>query len=286
MREKEIARQMVEALEAGQYTAPDGSIVDIRPFMQTCLAGTHTYEPETLTGFRNEVLATAVHANPTHFEIANETTLHGCARIIAAYPNQRVGVLNFASARHPGGGFLSGAKAQEESLARSSGLYRSLLKYPDYYVYHRSHKTGLYSDRMIYSPDCPVMRDDDGNWLPQPYTVDFITSAAPNAGAMQLNEVNDLGQIPTVFRERASKVLGLAAHYGCEILILGAWGCGAFKNDPQLVARIFWDLLNPRGPFRNRFDRVVFSILDTRGEQRNIHAFQNRFASVLTESEP
>jgi len=281
MREKEIARQMVEALEAGQYTLPDGAIVDFSPLLQECLAGTRTYDPGMLATLRVEVLATPVPARTIAFEIVNETTLVGCARLRAAYPDQRIGVLNFASARHPGGGFLSGAKAQEESLARSSGLYKSLVKYPDYYVFHRGQKTALYSDRMIYSPACPVVRDEAGNWLPQPYTVDFISSAAPNAGAMQLNEKNDLGQIPTAFRERAGKVLALAAHHGCQTLILGAWGCGAFRNDPQLVARIFWDQLNPRGVFRGRFDRVVFSILDTHDEQRNIHAFQERFASVL-----
>ena len=183
---------------------------------------------------------------PTTFSVTPETSLQGAARLTASKTYQRIAVLNFASARKPGGGFLGGAQAQEESLARSSGLYLSLLRCPEFYDFHRSLDTCLYSDRMIYSPRCPVVRDDAGLWLPTPYLVDFITSAAPNAGAIMRNEPHNRARIGPTLRERVGKVLALAAHYQVDALVLGAWGCGVFQNDPQLVAAAFYEWLRPR----------------------------------------
>ena len=191
----------------------------------------------------------------------------------------RVGVLNFASARNPGGGFLAGAQAQEESLARSSGLYHSLLKCQSYYHYHRVHRSGLYSDRMIYSPHCPVFRNDDGALLEQPYFVVFITAPAPNAGAVQHNQPSLVAQIEGVLRERAAKLLGLAACHRREVLVLGAWGCGVFRNDPAMVAGIFSELIAPNGRYWGRFRKVVFAVLDTSRSQGTYQAFVERFAA-------
>ena len=152
---------------------------------------------------RDRVLAQPAAFAETVFEVANKTTLQGSARLVVSEEDSRLGVLNFASARNPGGGFLAGAQAQEESLARSSGLYQSLLKCQSYYHYHRVHRSGLYSDRMIYSPHCPVFRRDDGVLLEQPYCVDFITAPAPNAGSVLQNQPSLAAEIESVLRERA-----------------------------------------------------------------------------------
>ena len=278
MREKEMARQTVEALTAGYYTETNGDLVHFSSLLKKCVTSTQCYSPEALSILRDKVLAEPVKYERTVFEVVNETTLAGCMRLLAADPDQRITVLNFASAKNPGGGFLGGARAQEESLARSSGLYSSLLHCSDYYAFHRRQKSLLYSDRMIYSPACPVLRDDQGEWLPQPYTVNFITSAAPNAGAIASNEPREAAHIPDVFRERIGKVLALAAEQGCDTLILGAWGCGAFRNDPKLVARLFWDHLNPNGAYWCRFPKVVFSVLDHHESLGNYRAFAEKFA--------
>jgi uncharacterized protein (TIGR02452 family) len=193
---------------------------------------------------------------------------------------QHIGVLNFASAKHPGGGFLGGAKAQEESLARSSGLYHSLLRCSGYYAHHRQLKTCLYSDWMIFSPDCPILRTDRGDWLEAPFVVSFITSPAPNAGAIQFNEPHNRSKIPATFQERISKLLALAVHHGCDALVLGAWGCGAFRNDPEVVAPIFWEHLGPEGQFWGRFRKVQFSVLDTSPTQNIYNAFARYFGNT------
>jgi uncharacterized protein (TIGR02452 family) len=275
-----IAEETLAAFERGYYTNADGARVDVAAPLTACLDATREYDPDELARLRDQVLARQESAATT-FAITPETTLEGSARLVASGRYQRIGVLNFASARHPGGGFLTGALAQEESLARSSGLYLSLLKCPEYYVFHRAQDTSLYSDRMIYSPACPVIRDDEGHWLPGPFAVDFITSAAPNAGAVMRNEPRNRARIAPTLAERASKVLALAAHRECDALALGAWGCGAFGNDPVMVARVFYDLLRPDGAYGRSFRHVLFAIFTTKREQANYNAFTKQFASLL-----
>jgi uncharacterized protein (TIGR02452 family) len=279
---KLIAQETLAAFERGHYTASDGVRVEVAAPLTACLDGTREYDPEELARIREEALARpGGAATTTTFSVTPETTLQGAARLAASGRYQRIGVLNFASARHPGGGFLSGARAQEESLARSSGLYFSLLKCPDYYAFHRAQQTSLYSDRMIYSPACPVVRDDAGGWLPQPYVVDFITSAAPNAGAVMRNEPDNRSRIAPTLAERASKVLALAAQRECDALTLGAWGCGVFQNDPAMVARVFHDLLRPDGPYGRHFQHVLFAVYDTSREWGAHNAFASQFAGLI-----
>lgn len=276
----DIAEETLAAFKLGYYTNADGARVDLAAPLAACLDATQEYDPDELARIRDQVLARQESAATT-FAVERETTLQGSARLVASGRYQRIGVLNFASARRPGGGFLGGARAQEESLARSSGLYFSLLKCPTYYAFHRAQDTSLYSDRMIYSPYCPVIRDDEGNWLPRPFAVDFITSAAPNAGAVMRNEPHNRTQIALTLAERASKVLALAAHWGCDALTLGAWGCGVFQNDPAIVASVFHDLLRPDGLYGRYFQHVLFAIYTTTREQTNYYAFVEQFASLL-----
>ncbi|MBI3228871.1 MAG: TIGR02452 family protein [Burkholderiales bacterium] len=193
--------------------------------------------------------------------------------IVAAGSAEPVLVLNFASAKNPGGGFLSGSQAQEESLARSSGLYASQMQAWDFYERHRANPSCLYSHAMIYSPACPVFADDDGHLLEQAQLLSFVTSAAPNAGAVASNHADDLPLVPVVLKERAELVLTLARAKGYQRLLLGAWGCGVFRNDPQMVARSFIDLL--RSPaWDGQFSQILFSVRDHSREQATFHAFQ------------
>lgn len=279
---KAIADGTLAALEAGQYTSPDGATVFVDDTLAACVSNTRYYEPDDLDAIFQRVVAQPGDITTT-FAVANETTLQACARLVASQQYQRIGVLNFASARNPGGGFLRGARAQEESLARSSGLYYSLRQYPQFYEFHRAQETTLYSDRMIYSPGCPVLRDDAGNWLAQPYTVDFITSPAPNAGAVMRNEPHNRGRIAPILTARAGKVLALAARHQCEALVLGAWGCGVFQNDPATVAQVFADFLRPGGVYGGRFRHVSFAVYDTSHTRDTIGAFTARFAGFPSE---
>jgi uncharacterized protein (TIGR02452 family) len=279
MRKIAIAQDTLKIMEAGYYTSPDGQRVDISKALVSCLADTKCYEPDTLSNLKQEILSQSTQFSNTEFEVRNETTLMGSERIARSEKFQKIGVLNFASAKNPGGGFLRGSQAQEESLARSSALYKSLLKCPQYYEFHRSHKSLLYSDRIIYSPNCPVFKNDDGTLLNTPYLVDFITSPAPNAGEVWRNEPQDMDKIPEVLYSRGAKLLTLALSQGCDALVLGAWGCGVFRNNPSMVAQMFAEILLPNGEFHGRFEMVLFSVLDWTKESRIFTEFNNRFSN-------
>lgn len=172
--------------------------------------------------------------------------------------------LNFASAKNPGGGFINGAEAQEESLARTSALYETQLQAQDYYKIHRAMESCFYTDMMIYSPKVPVFRKDKGELLPKPVLCNFITSPAVNAGVVKRQEPERAYEIFGAMDVRTDKMLALSLKQGNETLILGAWGCGVFKNDPQEIADLFKKYLH--GKYKNKFKRVVFAILTKKKE--------------------
>ncbi|SIO65743.1 TIGR02452 family protein [Singulisphaera sp. GP187] len=273
----ELARGTVEIVERGTYRSASGRVVDIANPIRECLDATRYYPPEELERLQRDVLGHPRTDLSTVFEVVNETTLSGIARVRSRGQGP-VAVLNFASAKNPGGGFLNGSHAQEESLARSSALHASQLRTWDFYARHRASSTPLYSDAMILSPGCPIIRDDEGTLLDEPQMAAFITSAAPNAGAAANNRPTDLPSIPGVFRRRSEYVLALAASQGYRQLVLGAWGCGVFRNDPGVVAESFAAHLR-HGNWSGRFDRVVFSVLDTSPSQATLAAFRKAFKS-------
>ncbi len=277
----ELAKQTVEITERGNYVSTAGREVSIAQPLHWCLGGTRFFVPEELARLRDKILSEPSPEHRTIIEVANETTLQGVARLLAVAP-EPVAVLNFASAKNPGGGFLNGSQAQEESLARSSALYASLLRTPEFYERHRASPSLLYSDAMIFSPGCPVFRDDEGALLDQWQPASFITSAAPNAGAAANTRADELPQIPEVFRRRSECVLALAAAHGYQRLVLGAWGCGVFRNDPEVVASSFAAHLRASA-WEGRFKHVLFSVLDSSPAQHTYAAFQ-RSLDLLTTS--
>lgn len=266
-----VAQRTVEITENGFYLAPSGRTLTIDELQKRAVAESRLYRPDDFSnlplpspGFELTIL-----------EVTGETTLAAARRLVEESPNDDVLCLNFASARNPGGGFLSGAQAQEESLARSSGLYPCIARMTEMYDYNRRRNTLLYSDYMIHSPRVPVFCDDGGNLLEVPYCVSFLTAPAPNAGAVASNQPKDTKLVTPTLRERARKVLLVAAAHGHATLVLGAWGCGVFRNDPRTVAEVFSELLT--GEFNGCFGRVVFAVFDSSKNQAVIGDFREVF---------
>ena len=156
-------------------------------------------------------------------------------------------------------------------------LYPWLLQAPDYYAAHRSSADLLYSHRVIYSPDVPVHRGEDGRLLAEPYPVSFLTSAAPNTGQALRRDPSVRDRIQRVLCQRAERVLAGAAHHGARQLVLGAWGCGVLRNDPRQVAEAFHTYLTTDGAFSSAFERVVFAVWDRSPDSVNRAAFTERF---------
>jgi uncharacterized protein (TIGR02452 family) len=264
----EMGYETLGFLRAGCYTCPSGNLVSIARELAYARMESRLYPPGSLPEDPPETLP-----EKSAIEVTPETTLAAARRLDALAPCCNPCCLNFASARNPGGGFLSGARAQEESLARSSALYACIAPMREMYDYNRQLSTCLYSDYMIYSPRVPVFRDDEGTLLEQPYLASFITAPAVNAGVLHAGEYS---QIESTMRRRAELVLRVAHRHRHQILVLGAWGCGAFRNDPDLVARVFAELLEPGGVFHNVFAQVVFAIVDHGKREDNFRTFQAR----------
>ncbi|QMU78071.1 TIGR02452 family protein [Streptacidiphilus sp. PB12-B1b] len=262
-------------VEAGWYRAEDGTRVEVRAVLEAAAAGTRCHLPEERLDPPSA--AAPVDAGAVRVEVTAEGSLQA-ARRLCARGGGEVAVLNFASARNPGGGYLGGAKAQEEDLCRQALLYSCLLHAPEYYAAHRAGSDLLYSDRVIWSPRVPVHRGDDGGLVAQPPLVSFLTCPAPNAGEFLRRDPHAGALVGTTLRRRAGRVLAVAAHHGVRRLVLGAWGCGVFRNDPREVARAFHHHLGPDGAFRTGFDEIVFAVWDRRTPSPNRAAFTAAFA--------
>jgi uncharacterized protein (TIGR02452 family) len=269
---KHIAEETLSIFDTGFYINAEGRKVPVNEHMERAIENTVLYTPGELKNLSKTI--TLDRKYNTIFKVENTTTL---AAAEAVKNEGRIIALNFASAKNPGGGFLKGSQAQEESLARSSGLYLCLQQAPDYYKENRACRTCLYTDHMIYSPDVPVIRNDEGTLLSKPFLLSFLTAPAVNAGAVKRNEPHNVPKIETMMRTRADYVLAVCADEGHKTLILGAWGCGVFKNEPTRIAEIFSGLLKDSGAkYCGVFEKVIFAVLDRSG-QGIISAFEQEF---------
>jgi len=283
----ELGAEAVKIIRDGGYQAPSGRWVDLSEEIARAVAGTESYPPNrparwdpAFRARRAEGLSAGAESHPpavplaagsplgegSGVAVANETTLSAGRRLLAEGLNPVA--LNFASAVEPGGGFLRGARAQEEYLARSSALYACLAGNP-MYAFHREPWDPLYTDYVIYSPEVPVFRDDSGELLEEPYNLSILTSPAVNAADLP-EERRD--EIEPAMRGRIRKVLAVGLKHGHNAMVLGAWGCGAFGNDPHLMARLFKEQIH--GDFRGAYGRIVFAIADWSPEQRFIGPFE------------
>ncbi|WP_328778945.1 TIGR02452 family protein [Streptomyces canus] len=245
-----IAHETEQIVAAGHYRAPDGREVSLAAGIEAARAATRMYGPEPV-----EVPPFA--AVDTFFEVTGESSLEAAHRL-----GGRTAVLNFASARNPGGGYLNGAQAQEEALCRASALNTCQLGAREFYDHHRAHRDPFYTDRVIHSPAVPVFRDDRGRLLEAAHLVGFLTAAAPNAGVIRRTAPERAAELPRALAARAGQVLSVAVAEGYRRLVLGAWGCGVFQNDPAQVAGAFRALLEPGGRFAGALEHVVFGVLD------------------------
>lgn len=243
---KQTAEETLSILEKGYYEYEKERIeIDL----SSAIENTITYSPD-------ERLKIPPGKYETKFEVALENTLDGCNRM--RQESDSVGALNFASAKHPGGGFLNGASAQEESLARASGLYKCIVDSPMYEFNNYNNNRGLYSDYMIFSPNVPVFRNSEDELLPEPYLISFLTAPAVNAGSA-LKKGIDPVVIATTMKKRIKRMLSIMAANGNDTIILGSWGCGVFRGNISELADTFYRFLT--GKFKGVFRKVLFSTL-------------------------
>ena len=196
------------------------------------------------------------------------------ANIINSTNEGFVGVLNFASSTNPGGGVTKGSTAQEECLCRCSNLYLTLYQEKcirEYYNINKKHMSNLGSDAIIYSRNVYVFKDKDYNMLPvkDRFYVDVLTCAAPNLRENPRNQYNTDAseekltltdeELYNIHVKRARNILNVAIKNEDDYLILGAFGCGAFRNNPEIVAKAYKDVLQD---YMYCFKVIDFAIID------------------------
>ncbi len=256
-----LGASAVQASEDGVYHTEDGREVLWKDLVATACAQRLSIPPD-------QTLPESQRApTDTQIQIVNQTTLEVAREL--ANQGQKVLALNFANGVNPGGGFLHGARAQEEVLCRSSALYLTLRGDP-MYASHRKRLLPDSTDWTILSPDVPVFRLDDGTPLEEPWVVSFLTCAAPYAPAVGQPLSGDLLQT------RIHRVLAIARAFDYDTLVLGAWGCGAFANDPQRTAQDFRSALEDE--FAGDFLEVVFAVTDWSPERRFLGPFCRAFS--------
>lgn len=248
-------------LAAGHYRSPSGQRVYIRDDLRAAVDGTIEYRP----GDDLDV-SQIQRRGRTRVSVVNSDALS----VARQHAERRPLVLNFASATHPGGGWLSGARAQEESIARSSGLV-PCLEGRDIYTHNRQQQDAVYSDHVIWSPGVPVFREHHGALMEAPFACGMLTAAAVNRRRL---EARRFAEADAAMAERIDRVIHVAAVHGHPVLVLGAWGCGAFRNDPAVVAQQFKQALRS---LDGAFEDVIFAVVDWSDSRKFIGPFASCF---------
>ncbi|MDE5884085.1 MAG: TIGR02452 family protein [Oscillospiraceae bacterium] len=230
----------------------------------------------------------------TKMKVLPQKSFETAIQLRKQYPDARIAVHNFASATNPGGGVTRGSRAQEESLCRCSNLYPCLnqgwLK-QNYYLFHRNRHDLRYTDACIWSPDVMIFKTDTSmpERMPQAdwCKVDILTCAAPNLRRKPYNAMNPGKggsalqlldrELSELHYQRAKHMLAVALAHHVEILVLGAFGCGAFQNNPYVVAQTYRKVLD-EPEFKNKFRHIVFAVYTTSRDRENFQAFEKYFS--------
>ena len=206
-----------------------------------------------------------------------------------AKQGKKVCVLNFASASNPGGGVVHGSSAQEECICRCTTLYPCLnlsAMWDAFYMPHRKADNPLYNNDCIYTPNVCVFKSDTNFPEPLPkaewWNVNILTCAAPNLRERPSNAMNpnagstaakiSATELEKLLTSRIRRIFEVAVANGNEVLILGAFGCGAFRNPPGLVARVFWKVMQD---YLCYFETIEYAVYHTEREIANFEAFKN-----------
>lgn len=270
MTQKELAAETLAILKQGFYTI-SGKRVDISTAHRNAVENSVLITPEEAETIKGSLPAPG--GEKAAAEVVNEPVT-GLLHRLSEKQARGLAVLNFASAKNPGGGFINGAVAQEESLAVASGLYTTQCHCPGYYEANRACKTMCYTDHAIFSPDVVFFRGGGPGLLEQPFTASVLTLPAVNMGqVMQRGE--DLTMAKSKMRDRQRLALELLADRGAKTLVLGAYGCGVFRNDPREVAENWKALLD--GGLDRYFEKIYFSILARSAADKNYKMFQETF---------
>lgn len=243
-----IAKETVDIITNGYYINSKKEKIFLKELIQASINSSTLYDPEHVHKMPEQPQSSS-----SVVEVTDEYTLEASRRLVSEGVENPC-ALNFASARNPGGGFCGMNEAQEENLCRSSALYWTQIRHLEMYKYNRKIKSTLYSDYMIFSPNVPVFRNTKYELLDAPYCVSFISSPAANC-----SKSNDTWDVKNTMLNRIKKILEVAVEKKCKGIVLGAFGCGVFRNKIEDVVENFRILLFDY-KYLNYFDKIVFAV--------------------------
>ena len=273
MDRKAVARETLKIMDQGYYER-EGKRIEIRADMEASVSRSILLTPDQGEMLLKKYTQSESRASGSCIQYVENIPTVDAVRKLAGEEKESVGVLNFASAKNPGGGFLNGAMAQEESLAASSTLYRTLIAHEEYYQSNRSQYSMIYTDNAIYSPDVVFFRDGRFNLVEPFVKASVLTLPAVNMGQVLLKG-EDTALARQAMRRRMKLALAIFAEQQAKHLVLGAYGCGVFRNDPAQVAA-WWEELLKEGMSRY-FETVIYAVLDRSKNGACIRAFQQFF---------
>ncbi|GHU95388.1 TIGR02452 family protein [Clostridia bacterium] len=267
-----IAEDTLRIQRRGFYTTPSDERVSISALQRTSEGTSRLITPE-----QGKLLVEKFTSLNGEKQAICEVTPKSTVQVLLDESNSavRLAALNFASARNPGGGFLTGAMAQEEALASSSGLYNTLIRREGYYNANQNCRSMTYTDHAIYSPDVVFFRDASFRLLEKPFTASILTLPAVNMRQVREKREN-VSEAAVVMKNRMRLCLAILAHEQNDTIVLGAYGCGVFGNSPSDVARWWRELLFAEG-YGTHFSRVIFAILERQGANKTIAPFLQEF---------
>jgi uncharacterized protein (TIGR02452 family) len=266
-----IAAETISISKSGKYLTANGNIpIDISAAAAACVKNTRVISPSETARISGDHGGRAA-----QISIVPQTTLDA-ARALMKETGQTAAILNFASAKHPGGGFRNGSMSQEEDIAYRSTLYAALSSRQEYYRESLSNLfDGLYFDKALYTKGLVVIRDGNYN-LSDPWLCDCVTAPAPNRGVALEHGISE-ADIAAAMERRIELALRTFILCGNRNIVLGAFGCGVFKNLPEPVAERFRKALFDDGLIAS-FDRVLFAIPNENSE--NHRAFRKIFTHL------
>lgn len=227
-----------------------------------------------------------IYQKPAQVVVSPKRTLEAAASY--TYAGKKVCVLNFASATNPGGGVVKGSSAQEEAICRCSTLYPNLKEqrmWNQFYAPHRRAHDPLHNDDCIYTPGVVVFKSDTDypQLLPEEkwYSVNVMTCAAPNLRERPSNGMNSgdgddavhisREELQALHEKRMRRVFEIARAKENEVVILGAFGCGAFRNPPAVVAQAMKTVVQE---YRMNFETIEFAVYCSPRDDFNYRVFQ------------
>lgn len=240
----------------------------------------------------DDILENLIYGNETEKEVKMIVSKKRSFEAASAYRGKHISVLNIASATNPGGGVTKGASAQEECLCRISTLYKCISASEITEAFHKKHryalKTGkmnsLYNDDCIQTCDVTVFKSDtakpvllsEEDW----FDVDVISCAAPNLRYMSQHDKNWKKNVTDkklfdIYKKRINRVLDIASCAKSDVIILGAFGCGAFANPPELVAKAMHAAIDEH---KYDFETIELAIYCSSRDTLNYEVFAKEFA--------